>query len=61
MKDVYEIYDVTGPNYAILKVRTESPERLAELIDQVGAIKGVESTETSMVLRNVKEDLSLKL
>ncbi|MEM2902507.1 MAG: Lrp/AsnC family transcriptional regulator [Candidatus Bathyarchaeia archaeon] len=61
MRDVYEIYDVTGPNYAILKVRTESPERLAELIDQVGAIRGVESTETSMVLRNVKEELSLKL
>jgi Lrp/AsnC family transcriptional regulator for asnA, asnC and gidA len=61
LKDVYEIYDVTGPNYAILKVRTENPEKLAELIDQIGTIKGIESTETSMVLRNIKEDLALKL
>jgi DNA-binding Lrp family transcriptional regulator len=61
IKDIYEIYDVTGPSYAILKVRTENPERLAELIDQIGAIRGIESTETSMVLRNVKEDLSLAL
>ena len=61
MRDVYEIYDVTGPNYAILKVRTGNPEELAKLIDQIGAVKGIESTETAMVLRNVKEDLSLKL
>jgi len=61
MDNVYEIYDITGPNYAILKVRTESPEKLAELIDKIGAIKGVISTETAMVLRVMKENPIIKL
>ena len=61
MDDVYEIYDITGPNYAILKVRMESPEKLAGLIDRIGAIKGVISTETAMALRIVKEEPVIKL
>ncbi|WP_455364303.1 Lrp/AsnC family transcriptional regulator [[Eubacterium] cellulosolvens] len=56
MPDIYEIYDVTGPNYAILKARIESPQRLAELIDKIGVIKGVISTETAIVLRTMKEN-----
>ncbi|WP_455367490.1 Lrp/AsnC family transcriptional regulator [[Eubacterium] cellulosolvens] len=61
MPDIYEIYDVTGPNYAILKVRIESPQRLAELIDRIGVIKGVISTETAMVLRTMKENSFINL
>ncbi len=61
MDDVYEIYDITGPNDAILKVPTESPEKLAGLIDRIGAIKGVISTETAMALRIVKEEPVIKL
>ncbi|MEM2863699.1 MAG: Lrp/AsnC family transcriptional regulator [Candidatus Bathyarchaeia archaeon] len=61
MEDVYEIYDVTGPYYAVLKVRTSSPEELASAIDRIGAVKGVLSTETAMVLRAIKEEKILKV
>ena len=61
IEDVYEIYDVTGPYYAILKIRTGSPEELASVIDRIGAVKGVLSTETAMVLRTVKEEKILKV
>ena len=61
MEDVYEIYDVTGPHYAILKVRAGSQDELAGIIDKIGSIDGVTSTETDVVLRNVKEDLILHL
>lgn len=61
IEDVYEIYDVTGPYYAILKIRTSSPEELASVIDRIGAVKGVLSTETAMVLRTVKEEKILKV
>lgn len=61
MEEVYEIYDVTGPYYAILKIRTSSPEELASVIDQIGAVKGVLSTETAMVLRAIKEEKILKV
>jgi len=61
MEDVYEIYDVTGPYYAILKVRTSSPEELASAIDRIGAVRGVLSTETAMVLRAIKEEKMLKV
>ena len=35
MDDVYEAYDVTGTYYAIVKIRTENREKLAEIIDQI--------------------------
>ncbi len=59
--EVYEIYDVTGPYYAILKVRTGSPEELASAIDKIGSVKGVTATETAMALRTVKEEHTLKV
>ena len=61
LPDIYEIYDITGPNYAICKVRTQNPEELAELIDKIGSIKGIISTETAMVLRTLKEDHIIRL
>ena len=59
--DIYEIYDITGPSYAILKVRAESSEKLAEIIDRIGSVKGVLSTETAMVLRIIKENSIISL
>jgi len=56
MDDVYEVYDVTGTYYAIAKIRVENREALAKMIDEIGLIEGVTSTETSIVLRSIKEE-----
>lgn len=58
---VTEIYDVTGEYYAILKVKTTSREELANIIDRIGSIKGVQSTSTMIILRTIKEDLTLRI
>jgi Lrp/AsnC family transcriptional regulator for asnA, asnC and gidA len=54
--DVYEVYDVTGEYYAVLKIRTSSRESLAKIIDKIGEIEGVTSTQTMVVLRTIKEE-----
>ncbi|HID17003.1 TPA: Lrp/AsnC family transcriptional regulator [Candidatus Bathyarchaeota archaeon] len=61
MDDVYEVYDVTGSYYAILKVRTKDTEELASLIDKIGSVEGVTATETAVVLRSIKEELTIRL
>jgi len=59
--DVYEVYDVTGSYYIIAKVRTEDQKKLAKIIDEVGMIDGIISTETAVVLRSVKEETRIKI
>ena len=61
MDDIYEVYDVTGSYYAIVKIRTENRDRLKEIIDKIGLIDGVTSTETAIVLRCLKEETRIKL
>ncbi|MEM0049449.1 MAG: Lrp/AsnC family transcriptional regulator [Candidatus Bathyarchaeia archaeon] len=61
MDDVYEVYDVTGPYYAIVKVRTEDQNKLTKIIDEIGLIDGVISTETALVLRSIKEENRIKI
>lgn len=61
MDDVYEVYDVTGSYYAIVKVRTEDQNKLAKIIDEIGLIDGVISTETALVLRSIKEENRIKI
>jgi Lrp/AsnC family transcriptional regulator for asnA, asnC and gidA len=58
--DIYEIYDVTGQYYSILKIRTSGTEELAKIMDEVGKIDGIAGTETIVVLRTVKEDFAVK-
>jgi Lrp/AsnC family transcriptional regulator for asnA, asnC and gidA len=60
MDEVYEIYDVTGAYYAILKIRTGSTEELASIIDKIGMIEGITGTETTVVLRSIKEEIAIK-
>jgi Lrp/AsnC family transcriptional regulator for asnA, asnC and gidA len=60
MSAVYEVYDVTGTYYAIAKIRTQNREKLAKIIDQIGMIEGVASTETAIVLRAIKEETRIK-
>lgn len=59
--DIYEIYDVTGNYYAIAKIRTGTRQDLAKIIDKVGLIEGITSTETAIVLRNIKEETKIKI
>ncbi|MCD6324971.1 Lrp/AsnC family transcriptional regulator [Candidatus Bathyarchaeota archaeon] len=61
MDEVYEAYDVTGTYYAIVKIRTENRETLAEIIDKIGMIDGVTRTETAIVLKCVKEETRIKI
>ena len=60
-KDVYGIFDVTGNYYTITKVRTGNREALAKIIDEIGLIDGVTSTETAIVLRNIKDEIRINL
>lgn len=59
--DIYEIYDVTGQYYSILKIRTVSTGQLSQIIDEVGMVEGVEGTETIIVLRTIKEEPGVKV
>jgi Lrp/AsnC family transcriptional regulator for asnA, asnC and gidA len=61
LDDVYEIYDVTGEYYSILKIRTTGTDELGRIMDQIGTIEGVAGTETIIVLRTVKEELGVKI
>jgi Lrp/AsnC family transcriptional regulator for asnA, asnC and gidA len=59
--DIYEIYDVTGEYYSILKVRTSGTDELGKIMDQIGAIEGIAGTETIIVLRTVKEEYGVRI
>jgi Lrp/AsnC family transcriptional regulator for asnA, asnC and gidA len=61
MPDVYDIYDVTGEYYTILKVRVGSREELTKVLDEIGGIEGVESTRTMFVLRTIKEESRIRI
>jgi len=61
LDDVYEIYDVTGEYYTLLKIRVSSKDELASLLDKIGKIDGVESTRTMFVLRVIKEETRIKI
>lgn len=58
--EIYEIYDVTGEYYSILKIRTSGTEELGKIMDEVGKIDGIAGTETIIVLRTVKEDFAVR-
>ncbi len=59
--DIYEIFDVTGQFYSVLKVRTTGTDQLTKIIDEIEKIEGVAGTETIIVFRTVKEDTVIKI
>ena len=61
INEIYEIYDVTGQYYCILKIRASGTDELGKLMDEVGRIDGIAGTETIIVLRTVKEDLTVRI
>lgn len=57
LPDVLEVHHVAGEDCYFLKVRTRDAEHLGQLLrQQIGAIPGVTSTRTTVVLETVKED-----
>ncbi len=60
MKEVYELYDVTGEYYALAKVRVSNREELAKVLDDIGHIEGIISTYTMFTLRIIKESKTLE-
>jgi len=61
MEEVCEIYDVTGAYYTVLKIRAKNNEELSRVLDEIGAISGIITTETSIILKSIKEETSIKL
>lgn len=61
LDDIYEIYDVTGQYYSILKIKTSGTDELSRIIDEIGIIEGIAGTETIIVLRTVKEETGVKI
>ncbi len=59
--EIVEIYDVTGDYYCLLKLRVQNREALAKLLDEIGSMEGVVSTDTRIVLRTIKESYMLPL
>ena len=59
--DIYEIFDVTGQYYSILKIRTGDTDQLRKIIDRIGLIEGVAGTETIILLGTVKEEIGIEL
>ena len=59
--DIYEVYDVTGQYYSILKIRTSGTEELGKIMDDIGKIDGISGTETIIVLRTVKEETEVRM
>lgn len=61
LDEVTEAYDVTGPYYLILRVDVVDKNALANVIDKIGTVDGVISTETAIILSEVKENTGVKL
>jgi len=61
LDDIYEIHDVTGQYYSILKARTSNTDELSKIIDQIGTVDGVAGTETMIVFRTVKEEYNVRI
>ena len=61
IEGICELHDVTGNYYAIAKIRTASREELTKILDAIGSIQGIISTDTAIVLKSVKEDTRITL
>lgn len=58
---IQEIHEITGDADLLLKVRVRDKTGLTDLLTEIGRFDGVESTETSVALRSVKEESKLDL
>ncbi|MGH8355530.1 MAG: Lrp/AsnC family transcriptional regulator [Pseudomonas sp.] len=60
MAEVQQLCTVSGEFDFVAWLRADSPERLDELLDEIGAVDGVEKTTTSIIL-SCKLDRGQKL
>ena len=56
--EIVEIYDISGKASYLLKVVTSDTNALHELMNRIGRIDGVKSSETTLVLGMFKEGIS---
>lgn len=54
--NVKTVYDVTGEWTLVSEVYVKDHKELSEILDVIGALEGVQSTSTAVVLRVIKED-----
>jgi Lrp/AsnC family leucine-responsive transcriptional regulator len=59
--DILEIHHVAGEECYILKVRTESPRSLEDLLVRLRAVPGISKTKTTVVLSTRLERTSIAL
>jgi len=53
---VQEVFEVTGDDDLLLKVRVGERAELTDLLGDIGSYDGIEGTSTDVALRTVKED-----
>lgn len=62
LPEVLEAHHVAGEDCYLLKVRARDPQHIAELLrTSIGAIEGITSTRTTIVLETIKETPRLPL
>ena len=59
--EIQEIHEVAGTRDYFLKVRVADADELARVLDRIGGIPHVLSSQTTLVLRTYKETASLPL
>jgi len=59
--EVQEVHYMTGEMYYLLKVRVKDTDEHADLVEKIGAIAGVIGVRTVLVLKTLKETLTVKI
>lgn len=59
--EIQEVHHVAGEDCYLVKVRVKDTQALASLMKEIGAVKGVRSTRTTVVLESTKETSRLPL
>jgi Lrp/AsnC family leucine-responsive transcriptional regulator len=60
--EVLEVHDVAGEDCLFLKIRVRDAAHLSRILrDRIGAIEGISSTRTTIVLETVKEGCRLAI
>jgi Lrp/AsnC family leucine-responsive transcriptional regulator len=60
--EVLEAHQVAGDDCLLLKIRARDPEHLSRILrERIGAVDGVRSTRTTIVLETIKESPRLPL
>ncbi len=61
LPEVQEVHHVAGEDCYLAKVRVKDTAALSKLMKEVGAIKGVRATRTTVVLETTKEAARLPI